>query len=165
MKDFELKDFEEDIMRYSDGLSVSKEFLKALEHNVSLQASVLTIKSDMYFIKNIEDSPMFNFIEKKSGIVVRNNIIDYITAFVKITPLLARGEGEVSVYSFKNIEFIIERGIYTLNINKIKKWCVIEKNGKKIVNIFSKKENYSIEIERGDYLVKVDDIESRIKIE
>ena len=54
---------------------------------------------------------------------------------------------------------------YYLNIRDIKNYCVIEFNKEKIVNISGEKNNYSMELKKGKYNIKVDNIQSKINIE
>ena len=85
--------------------------------------------------------------------------------FSKIKPLEARGDKDNEIYIFNNIEISKNDNEYYLNIRDIKNYCVIEFNKEKIVNISGEKNNYSMELKKGKYNIKVDNIQSKINIE
>lgn len=158
-------EYEKELLRYIEGLSVSKEFLEALEDDPILQKKVTELKSDIYFMEHINDSDMLNLIDKKASIEIENGNAGFISAFMRITPLPSRGEDDnLSIYTYRNIELIIRNKTYKINISNIKMWCIIEKDGKKIVNIMSKKDGYDMEISKGQYIVKVDGLEAKLTV-
>ena len=114
---------EEEILKYIDGLKVSKEFLNELENNFEIQIKVNNLKSDLFLTKNIKDSEMFDITERISEINIKNNIIESMAFFSKIKPLEARGdkEDDNEIYIFNNIEIGKNNGEYYLNIRKISK--------------------------------------------
>ena len=156
---------EEEIINYVNGIKASDEFLKALEIDISLQKEVSSLKNDLFIMENVEDSDMFKESKQKSIINIRNNIIDYMLYFSKITPLASRGDKENEIYVFKNIEISKSNNEYYINISNIKNWCVIDYNGEKIVNIFGEKDNYSTTLKNGTYNIKVDNYECTVNIE
>ncbi|WP_288621719.1 hypothetical protein [uncultured Brachyspira sp.] len=159
------KKYEEEIIKYLDGIKVSEEFLDELENNLELQMRVNNLKSDLFLMKNIKDSEIFDITEKESEINIKNNIVESMAFFSKIKPLEARGDKDNEIYIFNNIEISKNDNEYYLNIRDIKNYCVIEFNKEKIVNISGEKNNYSMELKRGKYNIKVDNIQSKINIE
>lgn len=159
--------YEEEILKYIDGLKVSKEFLNELENNFELQIKVNNLKSDLFLTKNIKDSEMFDITERISKINIKNNIIESMAFFSKIKPIAARGnkEDDNETYIFNNIEICKNNGEYYLNIRDIKNYCIIEYNKEKIVNISGEKDNYSMELKNGNYNIKVDNCQANINIE
>lgn len=159
--------YEEEILKYIDGLKVSKEFLNELENNFELQIKVNNLKSDLFLTKNIKDSEMFDITDKKSEINIKNNIIESMSFFSKMKLLAARGdkEDDNEIYIFNNIEIGKNNGEYYLNIRDIKNYCIIEYNKEKIVNISGEKDNYSMELKNGNYNIKVDNCQANINIE
>ena len=159
--------YEEEILKYIDGLKVSKEFLNELENNFELQIKVNNLKSDLFLTKNIKDSEMFDITERISKINIKNNIIESMAFFSKIKPIAARGdkEDDNEIYIFNNIEIGKNNGEYYLNIRDIKNYCIIEYNKEKIVNISGEKDNYSMELKKGNYNIKVDNCQANINIE
>lgn len=156
---------EEEIINYVNGIKVSDEFLKALETDIYLQKEVSSLKNDLFIMENVEDSNMFQDSKQKSIISIKNNIVDYMLYFSKITPLASRGNKNNEIYVFKNIEISKSNDEYYINISNIKNWCVIDHNGEKIVNIFGEKDNYSTTLKNGVYNIKVDNYECAINIE
>lgn len=167
MNNEKLKYYEEEIIKYLDGIKVSEEFLDELENNLELQIKVNNLKSDLFIMENINDSEMFDLTEKKSSIKIKNNIIESISFFLVMKPLAARGnkEEDNETYIFNNIEINKNGKEYYLNIRDIKNYCIIEYNKEKIVNLSGKKDNYSMELKNGNYNIKSDGYESNINIE
>lgn len=167
MNNEKLKYYEEEIIKYIDGIKVSEEFLDELENNLELQIKVNNLKSDLFFMENIKDSEMFDLTEKKSSIKIKNNIIESMSFFLVMKPLAARGnkKEDNETYIFNNIEINKNGKEYYLNIRDIKNYCIIEYNKEKIVNISGKKDNYSMELKNGNYDIEVDGYESNINIE
>ena len=159
---------EEEIINYVNGIKVSNDFLEELESNADLQREVSSLKNDLFLMENIEDSNMLKESKIKPIINIKNSIIDYILYFSKLTPLASRGEEDnkiKDIYVYKNIEIYKSDNQYYININNIKNWCVIEYNGEKIVNIFGQRDNYSSELKKGNYNIKLDNDEVSINIE
>ena len=167
MNNEKLKYYEEEIIKYLDGIKVSEEFLDELENNLELQIKVNNLKSDLFIMENINDSEMFDLTEKKSSIKIKNNIIESMSFFLVMKPLAARGDKEEDneTYIFNNIEINKNGKEYYLNIRDIKNYCIIEYNKEKIVNLSGKKDNYSMELKNGNYNIKSDGYESNINIE
>ena len=167
MNNEKLKYYEEEIIKYLDGIKVSEEFLDELENNLELQIKVNNLKSDLFIMENINDSEMFDLTEKKSSIKIKNNIIESMSFFSIMKPLAARGnkEEDNETYIFNNIEINKNGKEYYLNIRDIKNYCIIEYNKEKIVNLSGKKDNYSMELKNGNYNIKADGYESNINIE
>lgn len=167
MNNEKLKYYEEEIIKYIDGIKVSEEFLNELENNLELQIKVNNLKSDLFVMENIKDSEMFDLTEKKSSIKIKNNIIESMSFFLVMKPLEARGnkKEDNETYIFNNIEINKNGKEYYLNIRDIKNYCIIEYNKEKIVNISGKKDNYSMELKNGNYDIEVDGYESNINIE
>lgn len=167
MNNEKLKYYEEEIIKYLDGIKVSEEFLDELENNLELQIKVNNLKSDLFIMENINDSEMFDLTEKKSSIKIKNNIIESMSFFLVMKPLAARGnkEEDNETYIFNNIEINKNGKEYYLNIRDIKNYCIIEYNKEKIVNLSGKKDNYSMELKNGNYNIKSDGYESDINIE
>ena len=168
MNNEKLKYYEEEIIKYLDGIKVSEEFLDELENNLELQIKVNNLKSDLFIMENINDSEMFDLTEKKSSIKIKNNIIESMSFFLVMKPLAARGnkeEEDNEIYIFNNIEINKNGKEYYLNIRDIKNYCIIEYNKEKIVNLSGKKDNYSMELKNGNYNIKSDGYESNINIE
>ncbi len=167
MNNEKIKYYEEEIIKYLDGIKVSEEFLDELENNLELQIKVNNLKSDLFIMENINDSEMFDLTEKKSSIKIKNNIIESMSFFLVMKPLAARGnkEEDNETYIFNNIEINKNGKEYYLNIRDIKNYCIIEYNKEKIVNISGKKDNYSMELKNGNYNIKSDGYESNINIE
>ena len=167
MNNEKLKYYEEEIIKYLDGIKVSEEFLDELENNLELQMKVNKLKSDLFVMENIKDSEMLDLTEKKSSIKIKNNIIESMSFFSIMKPLAARGDNDDKneTYIFNNIEINKNGKEYYLNIRDIKNYCVIEFNKEKIVNISGKKDNYSMELKNGNYNIKLDGYESNINIE
>ena len=162
-----LKYYEEEIIKYLDGIKVSEEFLDELENNLELQIKVNKLKSDLFVMENIEDSEMLDLTEKKSSIKIKNNKIESMSFFSIMKPLAARGDNDDKneTYIFNNIEINKNGKEYYLNIRDIKNYCIIEFNKEKIVNISGKKDNYSMELKNGNYNIKLDGYQSNINIE
>lgn len=167
MNNEKLKYYEEEIIKYLDGIKVSEEFLDELENNLELQIKVNNLKSDLFIMENINDSEMFDLTEKKSSIKIKNNIIESMSFFLVMKPLAARGnkEEDNETYIFNNIEINKNGKEYYLNIRDIKNYCIIEYNKEKVVNLSGKKDNYSMELKNGNYNIKSDGYESNINIE
>ena len=167
MNNEKIKYYEEEIIKYLDGIKVSEEFLDELENNLELQIKVNNLKSDLFIMENINDSEMFDLTEKKSSIKIKNNIIESMSFFLVMKPLAARGnkEEDNETYIFNNIEINKNGKEYYLNIRDIKNYCIIEHNKEKIVNLSGKKDNYSMELKNGNYNIKSDGYESNINIE
>lgn len=167
MNNEKLKYYEEEIIKYLDGIKVSEEFLDELENNLELQIKVNNLKSDLFIMENINDSEMFDLTEKKSSIKIKNNIIESMSFFSIMKPLAARGnkEEDNETYIFNNIEINKNGKEYYLNIRDIKNYCIIEYNKEKIVNLSGKKDNYSMGLKNGNYNIKSDGYESNINIE
>ena len=167
MNNEKLKYYEEEIIKYLDGIKVSEEFLDELENNLELQMKVNKLKSDLFVMENIEDSQMLDLTEKKSSIKIKNNKIESMSFFSIMKPLAARGDNDDKneTYIFNNIEINKNGKEYYLNIRDIKNYCVIEFNKEKIVNISGKKDNYSMELKNGNYNIKLDGYQSNINIE
>lgn len=167
MNNEKLQYYEEEIIKYLDGIKVSEEFLDELENNLELQIKVNNLKSDLFIMENINDSEMFDLTEKKSSIKIKNNIIESMSFFLVMKPLAARGnkEEDNETYIFNNIEINKNGKEYYLNIRDIKNYCIIEYNKEKIVNLSGKKDNYSMELKNGNYNIKSDGYESNINIE
>ena len=167
MNNEKLKYYEEEIIKYLDGIKVSEEFLDELENNLELQMKVNKLKSDLFVMENIKDSEMLDLTEKKSSIKIKNNIIESMSFFSIIKPLAARGDNDDKneTYIFNNIEINKNGKEYYLNIRDIKNYCIIEFNKEKIVNISGKKDNYSMELKNGNYNIKLDGYRSNINIE
>lgn len=167
MNNEKLKYYEEEIIKYLDGIKVSEEFLDELENNLELQIKVNNLKSDLFIMENINDSEMFDLTEKKSSIKIKNNMIESMSFFLVMKPLAARGnkEEDNETYIFNNIEINKNGKEYYLNIRDIKNYCIIEYNKEKIVNLSGKKDNYSMELKNGNYNIKSDGYESNINIE
>ena len=167
MNNEKLKYYEEEIIKYLDGIKVSEEFLDELENNLELQMKVNKLKSDLFVMENIKDSEMLDLTEKKSSIKIKNNIIESMSFFSIMKPLAARGDNDDKneTYIFNNIEINKNGKEYYLNIRDIKNYCVIEFNKEKIVNISGKKDNYSMELKNGNYNIKLDGYQSNINIE
>ena len=167
MNNDKLKYYEEEIIKYLDGIKVSEEFLDELENNLELQMKVNKLKSDLFIMENVEDSEMFDLTEKKSSIKIKNNIVESMSFFSVMKPLEARGDNDNKneTYIFNNIEISKNGKEYYLNIRDIKNYCIIEFNKEKIVNISGKKDNYSMELKNGNYNIEVDGYESNINIE
>ena len=167
MNNEKLKYYEEEIIKYLDGIKVSEEFLDELENNLELQMKVNKLKSDLFVMENIKDSEMLDLTEKKSSIKIKNNMIESMSFFSIMKPLAARGDNDDKneTYIFNNIEINKNGKEYYLNIRDIKNYCVIEFNKEKIVNISGKKDNYSMELKNGNYNIKLDGYESNINIE
>lgn len=167
MNNEKLKYYEEEIIKYLDGIKVSEEFLDELENNLELQIKVNNLKSDLFIMENINDSEMFDLTEKKSSIKIKNNIIESMSFFLVMKPLAARGnkEEDNETYIFNNVEINKNGKEYYLNIRDIKNYCIIEYNKEKIVNLSGKKDNYSMELKNGNYNIKSDGYESNINIE
>ena len=96
------KKYEEEIIKYLDGIKVSEEFLDELENNLELQMRVNNLKSDLFIMKNIKDSEIFDITEKESEINIKNNIVESMAFFSKIKPLEARGDKDNEIYIFNN---------------------------------------------------------------
>ena len=159
---------EEEIINYVNGIKVSDDFLQELESNAALQREVSSLKNDLFLMENIEDSNMLKESKIKPIINIKDSIIDYMIYFSKLTPLASRGEEDnkiKDIYVYKNIEIYKSDNQYYININNIKNWCVIEYNGEKIVNIFGQRDNYSSELKKGNYNIKLDNDEVSINIE
>ena len=158
MNNEKLKYYEEEIIKYLDGIKVSEEFLDELENNLELQMKVNKLKSDLFVMENIKDSQMLDLTEKKSSIKIKNNKIESMSFFSIMKPLAARGDNDDKneTYIFNNIEINKNGKEYYLNIRDIKNYCVIEFNKEKIVNISGKKDNYSMELKNGNYNIKLD---------
>ena len=159
---------EEEIINYVNGIKVSDDFLQELESNADLQREVSSLKNDLFLMENIEDSNMLKESKIKPIINIKDSIIDYMLYFSKLTPLASRGEEDnkiKDVYVYKNIEIYKSDNQYYINISNIKNWCVIEYNDEKIVNIFGQKDNYSSELKKGNYNIKIDNDEISINIE
>ena len=167
MNNEKLKYYEEEIIKYLDGIKVSEEFLDELENNLELQMKVNKLKSDLFVMENIKDSEMLDLTEKKSSIKIKNNKIESMSFFSIMKPLAARGDNDDKneTYIFNNIEINKNGKEYYLNIRDIKNYCVIEFNKEKIVNISGKKDNYSMELKNGNYNIKLDGYQSNINIE
>ena len=167
MNNEKLKYYEEEIIKYLDGIKVSEEFLDELENNLELQMKVNKLKSDLFVMENIKDSEMLDLTEKKSSIKIKNNKIESMSFFSIMKPLAARGDNDDKneTYIFNNIEINKNDKEYYLNIRDIKNYCVIEFNKEKIINISGKKDNYSMELKNGNYNIKLDGYESNINIE
>mgnify|MGYP006960470226 FL=1 len=167
MNNEKLKYYEEEIIKYLDGIKVSEEFLDELENNLELQMKVNKLKSDLFVMENINDSEMLDLTEKKSSIKIKNNRIESMSFFSIMKPLAARGDNDDKneTYIFNNIEINKNGKEYYLNIRDIKNYCVIEFNKEKIVNISGKKDNYSMELKNGNYNIKLDGYQSNINIE
>ena len=167
MNNEKLKYYEEEIIKYLDGIKVSEEFLDELENNLELQIKVNKLKSDLFVMENIEDSEMLDLTEKKSSIKIKNNKIESMSFFSIMKPLAARGDNDDKneTYIFNNIEINKNGKEYYLNIRDIKNYCIIEFNKEKIVNISGKKDNYSMELKNGNYNIKLDGYQSNINIE
>ena len=167
MNNEKLKYYEEEIIKYLDGIKVSEEFLDELENNLELQMKVNKLKSDLFVMENIKDSEMLDLTEKKSSIKIKNNRIESMSFFSIMKPLAARGDNDDKneTYIFNNIEINKNGKEYYLNIRDIKNYCVIEFNKEKIVNISGKKDNYSMELKNGNYNIKLDGYQSDINIE
>ena len=167
MNNEKLKYYEEEIIKYLDGIKVSEEFLDELENNLELQMKVNKLKSDLFVMENIKDSEIFDLTEKKSSIKIKNNRIESMSFFSIMKPLAARGDNDDKneTYIFNNIEINKNGKEYYLNIRDIKNYCVIEFNKEKIVNISGKKDNYSMELKNGNYNIKLDGYQSNINIE
>lgn len=167
MNNEKLKYYEEEIIKYLDGIKVSEEFLDELENNLELQMKVNKLKSDLFVMENIKDSEIFDLTEKKSSIKIKNNKIESMSFFSIMKPLAARGDNDDKneTYIFNNIEINKNGKEYYLNIRDIKNYCVIEFNKEKIVNISGKKDNYSMELKNGNYNIKLDGYQSNINIE
>ena len=167
MNNEKLKYYEEEIIKYLDGIKVSEEFLDELENNLELQMKVNKLKSDLFVMENIKDSEMLDLTEKKSSIKIKNNKIESMSFFSIMKPLAARGDNDDKneTYIFNNIEINKSGKEYYLNIRDIKNYCIIEFNKEKIVNISGKKDNYSMELKNGNYNIKLDGYQSNINIE
>lgn len=167
MNNEKLKYYEEEIIKYLDGIKVPEEFLDELENNLELQMKVNKLKSDLFVMENIKDSEMLDLTEKKSSIKIKNNMIESMSFFSIMKPLAARGDNDDKneTYIFNNIEINKNGKEYYLNIRDIKNYCVIEFNKEKIVNISGKKDNYSMELKNGNYNIKLDGYQSNINIE
>ena len=167
MNNEKLKYYEEEIIKYLDGIKVSEEFLDELENNLELQMKVNKLKSDLFVMENIKDSEMLDLTEKKSSIKIKNNRIESMSFFSIMKPLAARGDNndKNETYIFNNIEINKNGKEYYLNIRDIKNYCVIEFNKEKIINISGKKDNYSMELKNGNYNIKLDGYQSNINIE
>ena len=167
MNNEKLKYYEEEIIKYLDGIKVSEEFLDELENNLELQMKVNKLKSDLFVMENIKDSEMLDLTEKKSSIKIKNNMIESMSFFSIMKPLAVRGDNDDKneTYIFNNIEINKNGKEYYLNIRDIKNYCVIEFNKEKIVNISGKKDNYSMELKNGNYNIKLDGYQSNINIE
>ena len=167
MNNEKLKYYEEEIIKYLDGIKVSEEFLDELENNLELQMKVNKLKSDLFVMENIKDSEMLDLTEKKSSIKIKNNRIESMSFFSIMKPLAARGDNDDKneTYIFNNIEINKNGKEYYLNIRDIKNYCIIEFNKEKIVNISGKKDNYSMELKNGNYNIKLDGYQSNINIE
>ena len=167
MNNEKLKYYEEEIIKYLDGIKVSEEFLDELENNLELQIKVNKLKSDLFVMENIKDSEMLDLTPKKSSIKIKNNIIESMAFFSITKPLASRGDNDYKneTYIFNNIEINKNGKEYYLNIRDIKNYCVIEFNKEKIINISGEKDNYSMELKNGNYNIKVDGYESNINIE
>ena len=159
---------EEEIINYVNGIKVSDDFLQELESNADLQREVSSLKNDLFLMENIEDSNMLKESKIKPIINIKDSIINHMLYFSKLTPLASRGEEDnkiKDVYVYKNIEIYKSDNQYYINISNIKNWCVIEYNDEKIVNIFGQKDNYSSELKKGNYNIKIDNDEVSINIE
>uniref|UniRef100_UPI003D7DE096 hypothetical protein n=1 Tax=Brachyspira sp. TaxID=1977261 RepID=UPI003D7DE096 len=124
MNNEKIKYYEEEIIKYLDGIKVSEEFLDELENNLELQIKVNNLKSDLFIMENINDSEMFDLTEKKSSIKIKNNIIESISFFLVMKPLAARGnkEEDNETYIFNNIEINKNGKEYYLNLRDIKNY-------------------------------------------
>ncbi|WP_297206125.1 hypothetical protein [uncultured Brachyspira sp.] len=156
---------EEEIINYVNGIKVSDEFINELEINTDLQREVSSLRNDIFIMENVKDSEMFNEEKKKSVINIKNNEVDYMLYFSRVTPLLSRGSNENEKYIYNNIEISKNGNEYHINIKDIKNWCIIDYNGEKIVNIIEQKDNYSMFLKKGKYNIKVDDYESSITVD
>ena len=156
---------EEEIINYVNGIKVSYEFINELEINTDLQREVSSLRNDIFIMENVKDSEMFNEEKKKSVINIKNNEVDYMLYFSRVTPLLSRGSNENEKYIYNNIEISKNGNEYHINIKDIKNWCIIDYNGEKIVNIIEQKDNYSMFLKKGKYNIKVDDYESSITVD
>lgn len=156
---------EEEIINYVNGIKVSDEFINELEINTDLQREVSSLRNDIFIMENVKDSEMFNEEKKKSVINIKNNEVDYMLYFSRVTPLLSRGSNENEKYIYNNIEISKNGNEYHINIKDIKNWCIIDYNGEKIVNIIGQKDNYSMFLKKGKYNIKVDDYESSITVD
>ena len=165
MNNEKLKYYEKEVIKYIDGIKASKEFLNELENNPELQMKVNKLKSDLFIMENINDSEMFDLTERKSSIKIKNNKIESMYFFSIMKPLAVRGDDKNEIYIFNNIEINKNDKEYYLNIRDIKDYCIIEFNKEKIVNIYGKKDNYSMELKSGNYYIKVDGCDSNINIE
>ena len=165
MRDKKYNYTEEEIINYVNGIKVSDEFINELEINTDLQREVSSLRNDMFIMENVKDSEMFNEEKKKSVINIKNNEVDYMLYFSRVTPLLSRGSNENEKYIYNNIEISKNGNEYHINIKDIKNWCIIDYNGEKIVNIIGQKDNYSMFLKKGKYNIKVDDYESNITVD
>ena len=145
---------EEEIINYVNGIKVSDEFINELEINTDLQREVSSLRNDIFIME-----------KKKSVINIKNNEVDYMLYFSRVTPLLSRGSNENEKYIYNNIEISKNGNEYHINIKDIKNWCIIDYNGEKIVNIIGQKDNYSMFLKKGKYNIKVDDYESSITVD
>ena len=165
MRDKKYNYTEEEIINYVNGIKVSDEFINELEINTDLQREVSSLRNDIFIMENVKDSEMFNEEKKKSVINIKNNEVDYMLYFSRVTPLLSRGSNENEKYIYNNIEISKNGNEYHINIKDIKNWCIIDYNGEKIVNIIEQKDNYSMFLKKGKYNIKVDDYESSITVD
>ena len=158
---------EEEIINYVNGEKVYSDFLNELEVNSNLQKKISSLRNDLFLMENIEDSNMFKELRKKSIINIKNNIVDYMLYFSRVSPLNARGNNDnkkIETYIYNNIEIEKNDDIFYINIRDIKKYCIIQHNGEKIVNIFGENDNYSTLLKEGTYFIKIDDYECNINI-
>lgn len=158
------------ILRYIEGKEVSKEFLDSFSKDKDIQNKVIMLRHDLYSMKNVKTSSLFNRVDNKSSIVINNKsdvIFESLRLFTRITELNSRDNKpeKRSVYAYKNLELYIEKSSIFIIINEIEFSLIILKDGKNIVNIKGHQKTYLITLEKGDYLIKVDNSESSILIE
>lgn len=171
-----MKDYTEEIMRYIDGLGISKEFENSIKKDKKLAKKVATLKQDMFLMNKVANSNlMSSSSEKRSYITIEYiknaiNEFEYITktkiGFISALAMPSRNiakEKQKDIYTCGNIEVAIKNKKVYLKINNIKGTCVIKK-GKDIFVKTKSKKTLEMELDSAIYTVDVDGHRSKIKI-
>lgn len=152
------------LMLYAEGKEVSDEFLTKLEANPELQAELAKLKSDLFFMENVDDSSMFRAPKERKlsfslseGI---NRIIENI-GFTQLTLQTARGDevAREKTLCAENLEVEFAKdGGFTITAYDVENSFVVEKEGKDILRSSKRSERIcSPLLQKGSYTVSVDE--------
>ena len=173
-----MDNFTEQMLRYVDGLSVSKEFLEEIKHNKNLIKNITELKSDLEIILNMKDSKLTNHIinKNKSRYMIIKMVqkaieqfsyeVEDILGFSNVALEAERNidkSTQKSVYLYECIEVVVLEKTILLKIKSIKNKCEIVHDGKTILNISNRK-YLELELKKGDYIITIDEYKANIFI-